>query len=248
MTTSTVLQLGQKINIVKVDYDINVVVTGTQTKEEAIPFGTAYQDDSSLDKGKTQTITEGKDGLKDVTYDFVSQNGKISKRTVTGENIKEQPVNQVVAQGTKTAPQSYYGSSYGNSVTVVASRGVGNVGGMSWPLSGSFLSGFGPRWGRLHKGIDILGKTGQTYYAAQSGTVIFAGWDGSGYGNTIVIDHGNGVQTRYAHSSGFLVGVGAQVSRGQAIGLVGSTGNAKGPHLHFEVIVNGSQVNPLGYL
>ncbi|MDI6880631.1 MAG: M23 family metallopeptidase, partial [Desulfitobacteriaceae bacterium] len=83
--------------------------------------------------------------------------------------------------------------------------------------------------------------------AAAAGTVVSAGWDG-GYGKMILIDHGNGVMTRYAHSSQLLVSVGQRVAKGQTIGLVGVTGNTTGPHLHFEVISNGSTLNPLSYL
>jgi murein DD-endopeptidase MepM/ murein hydrolase activator NlpD len=103
------------------------------------------------------------------------------------------------------------------------------------------------RWGRMHEGIDIAAGYGTPIAAAASGTVITAGWEG-GYGNLIVIDHGNGLATAYAHQSSFAVGYGAHVSQGQTIGYVGCTGHCYGPHLHFEVRVNGTPVDPLGYL
>ena len=119
--------------------------------------------------------------------------------------------------------------------------------GLIWPVSGPVVSGFGMRWGRMHEGIDIAVGYGTPIHAAASGTVITAAWEG-GYGNLIVIDHGNGLATAYAHQSSFAVGYGAHVSQGQTIGYVGCTGHCFGPHLHFEVRVNGAAVDPLGYL
>lgn len=118
--------------------------------------------------------------------------------------------------------------------------------GLIWPCSGPITSGYGMRWGRLHAGIDIAAGYGAPIHAAASGTVIFAGWMG-GYGNFVIIDHGGGMATAYAHQSSIAVGGGA-VSQGQVIGYVGSTGHSFGPHLHFEVRINGSPVDPLGYL
>jgi murein DD-endopeptidase MepM/ murein hydrolase activator NlpD len=103
------------------------------------------------------------------------------------------------------------------------------------------------RWGRMHEGIDISAGTGTPIAAAAAGTVISAGWMG-GYGNLVVIDHGGGLATAYAHLSGFGVGSGQSVGQGQVIGYVGCTGHCYGPHVHFEVRVNGAAVDPLGYL
>ncbi len=118
--------------------------------------------------------------------------------------------------------------------------------GFIWPVNGVVTSGFGWRWGRMHEGIDIAAPTGTSIRAAAAGTVIFAGWMG-GYGNLTIIDHGNGLATAYGHQSAIYVG-GGSVSQGTVIGAVGSTGNSTGPHLHFEVRVNGTAVDPMGYL
>jgi murein DD-endopeptidase MepM/ murein hydrolase activator NlpD len=135
-----------------------------------------------------------------------------------------------------------------------AQQGAGSTGsgtpsasGFIWPVSGTVVSGFGMRWGRLHEGIDIAASSGTPIWAAAAGTVIHAGWLG-GYGNLVVVDHGNGLATAYAHASAILVGVGQQVAQGETVALVGSTGNSSGPHLHFEVRVNGTAVDPLLYL
>lgn len=116
-----------------------------------------------------------------------------------------------------------------------------------WPLSDRVTSEYGPRWGRIHEGIDIAGAHGAPIHAAESGRVDYAGWIG-GYGNTIVIDHGGGMTTLYGHMDGFAVSAGQTVSIGQAIGTVGNTGFSQGPHLHFEVRVGGAPVNPRKYL
>jgi murein DD-endopeptidase MepM/ murein hydrolase activator NlpD len=125
--------------------------------------------------------------------------------------------------------------------------GAPSASGFIWPVNGPVVSGFGMRWGRLHEGIDIAAASGTPIRAAAEGTVIHAGWLG-GYGNLVVVDHGNGLATAYAHASAILVAVGQRVAQGETIALVGSTGNSSGPHLHFEVRVNGVAVDPLGYL
>jgi murein DD-endopeptidase MepM/ murein hydrolase activator NlpD len=119
--------------------------------------------------------------------------------------------------------------------------------GFVWPVSGTVTSSFGMRWGRMHEGIDIAAGSGTQIVASAAGTVISAGWMG-GYGNLVVIDHGGGLATAYAHMSGFAVGGGQSVAQGQVIGYVGCTGTCYGPHVHFEVRVNGAAVDPLGYL
>ena len=119
--------------------------------------------------------------------------------------------------------------------------------GFIWPVSGPVVSPFGMRWGRLHAGIDIAVPYGTPIEAAAAGRVALAGWVG-GYGNYTCIDHGGGIATCYAHQSSIAVGTGQSVAQGQVIGYVGCTGHCFGPHLHFEVRVNGQPVDPLGYL
>jgi murein DD-endopeptidase MepM/ murein hydrolase activator NlpD len=133
-----------------------------------------------------------------------------------------------------------------------AQRGTVSVGGVSasgyiWPAAGPVTSTFGWRWGRMHEGIDIAAPSGTPIRSAAGGTVIYAGWLG-GYGNLVVVDHGGGVSTAYAHMSSIASGTGQGVVQGQVIGYVGSTGHSTGPHLHFEVRINGQAVDPLAYL
>jgi murein DD-endopeptidase MepM/ murein hydrolase activator NlpD len=116
-----------------------------------------------------------------------------------------------------------------------------------WPMNGTFTSPFGMRWGRLHAGIDIAAPIGTPIRAADTGTVQIASWYG-GYGNYTCIGHGGGISTCYGHQSSIGVSVGQTVSQGQIIGACGSTGHSTGPHLHFEIRINGDPVDPMGYL
>jgi len=125
--------------------------------------------------------------------------------------------------------------------------GSPSASGFIWPVLGPVTSPFGWRWGRMHEGIDIAAPSGTPIAASAAGTVIYAGWLG-GYGNVVVIDHGGGISTTYGHQSSLAVGNGSYVAQGQTIGYVGSTGHSTGPHVHFEVRLNGVPQDPLGYL
>jgi murein DD-endopeptidase MepM/ murein hydrolase activator NlpD len=119
--------------------------------------------------------------------------------------------------------------------------------GFIWPVQGPITSPFGPRWGSFHPGIDIGIPEGTPIHAAAAGTIIYCGWE-SGYGNLVVIDHHNGLATAYGHQSRIAVSCNQNVAQGDVIGYSGCTGYCTGPHLHFEVRVNGAPVDPLGYL
>jgi murein DD-endopeptidase MepM/ murein hydrolase activator NlpD len=133
---------------------------------------------------------------------------------------------------------------------IVSSTGAGvapSAAGLIWPVSAPVTSPFGMRWGRMHEGIDLGASYGTPIHAAAAGVVVYASWLG-GYGNLAVIDHGGGLSTAYGHQSQIAVSYGQHVAQGEVIGYVGSTGHSTGPHLHFEVRINGSAVDPLGYL
>jgi murein DD-endopeptidase MepM/ murein hydrolase activator NlpD len=144
---------------------------------------------------------------------------------------------------TIAAAQSAQATAAGDAVSTSGSSG----GQLGWPVAGPVTSGFGSRWGRMHEGIDIAVGAGTPVHAAAAGMVVYAGWM-SGYGNIVVLDHGNGLSTAYAHNSSLAVGQGATVGKGFVIALSGSTGHSTGPHVHFEVRVNGAPVDPLAYL
>ncbi|AUS09981.1 peptidase M23 [Laceyella sacchari] len=148
------------------------------------------------------------------------------------------------------------GLSYQCTLTEVANIGKPSASGFLRPISKQFqkTSGFGPRWGRMHKGLDFGCKKGVTPIIAAKGGIVVAslyGTPGSGfnnYGNAVLIDHGNGVQTLYAHMEVRKVQKGQHVAQGQPVGICGKTGRSTGPHLHFEIRINGGQVNPEKYI
>ena len=167
------------------------------------------------------------------------------KEIVTSEKIvsdlyKEQPKEETV---TKTKTTVKVASAGVNTSNKKVNLGVSLI----RPVSGTITSRFGQRWGRSHTGLDIGASTGTKIKAAAAGTVTKSGY-ASAYGYLIVISHGNGVETYYAHCSALYAKAGQKVSQGQVIAAVGSTGRSTGPHLHLEIRVNGVAQNPLNYL
>jgi murein DD-endopeptidase MepM/ murein hydrolase activator NlpD len=184
------------------------------------------------------------------------QQGALSDvRSSTREMLDEQQSLQAssaaIAAQIRSAEASATSSSGSASSSGGYSPGTPSSSGLIWPVNGPVVSPFGYRClegiCRVHEGIDIAVPSGTPIHAAAAGTVIVAGWE-EGYGNIIVIDHGHSLATAYAHQQGFAVGAGAHVAQGQVIGYSDCTGRCFGPHLHFEVRVNGTAVDPMGYL
>lgn len=138
-------------------------------------------------------------------------------------------------------------STYGPGHCGTIYTGSVGVGVFLWPTTERWLSGYDYN-PNIHPAIDIAGSTGNPIWASDNGVVVYSGWSNYGYGNLIVIDHGNGWQTLYAHLNSINVGCGQSVNQGQLIGGLGSTGNSSGPHLHFEMIYVGTKVNPWNFL
>ncbi len=232
------LQIGEEISLTKQEPLVSVVVTKEVTVEETIAHTTEYKDTKKLLKGENKVVTEGADGKKKVTYEIKEANGATLEKEAVKEVIVAEPVTEVINKGTGSIQLSSRSASY--------NRNGGN-GTLSWPLSNNKISSpYGTRSRGFHSGIDLVAKTGTPVYAAAGGKVVLSSWY-YGYGNCVVVDHGNGLKTRYAHLSGYSVKVGDTVGRGQQVGKSGNTGNSTGPHLHFEVIVNGSTKNPVNY-
>lgn len=225
----SVLKIEQELNVTILEPLVEVIVDKEVFKKEVIPYEKKVEENSTMFKGDTKVKQEGKNGQKDVTYKVSEQNGVLIGKEVLDEEIIEEATPYIVIKGTKIIP----------------SRGDGEF---AWPAVGGYISSKqGQRWGKLHKGIDIARPSDRTIKAADNGIIKFAGWSG-GYGNKVVIDHQNGYETVYAHLSSIDVNVGQSVSQGMALGVMGSTGNSTGVHLHFEIYKNGSLENPLDYI
>lgn len=185
--------------------------------------------------------TEGENGEQKVLLRVTFTDGVQTDAVVTGTEITKEPVNEVIVKGSKDGEYPAGSSSAGTS-----------VGQFIWPLpyTHTISSLYEWRWGRMHWGVDISdsGVYGQAIVASDGGTVTFAGNDGGGYGNYVVIDHGNGYQTIYGHASELAVTTGQSVAQGDTIAYVGSTGNSTGPHLHFEIVENGEKIDPLTFV
>lgn len=204
----------------------NVLV---ETEEESIPYDTKTVNDSSIYKGKSIVKQAGVRGVKTRTVTITYVDGAEISRDTTEFAVTKEPVDKIVHKGTK------------------APADAADAPNFIWPLSGPISSPFGPRWGRMHYGIDIAISEGTSVKAAASGTVLRA-FDNGGYGLFVEIDHGGGWITRYGHNSKLLVKPGDHVSRGEVISKSGNTGTSTGPHLHFEIRKNGTPVDPQLYL
>ena len=223
---------SDRTKLVKAEPYLHLVTTYSLTRQENIPYQVKYERDAKLYRGQERVKKPGVPGEKVVEYQVVSRNGATVSKEVTNETITKEAENKIVLRGTKV---------------MVASRGDGGSGQLGWPLRGQITSRYGYRGREFHTGLDINGNTGDPIYAAEAGKVIFAARQGN-YGRCVLIDHGDGLLTRYAHASALKVSVGDKVERGDIVALVGSSGRSTGSHLHFEVIVNGSFRNPLNYL
>lgn len=218
------IMVGDRINVTVPEPELSVVVKKQETYQEEYNLPVEYVYNDSQYTTYSNVLNEGSAGYREVVADVTYVNGAVSSRDIKSETVISAAEAQVVEVGTVTPP------------TFIR------------PISGGYLtSGFGARWGTIHKGIDWGVSTGTSVMASCSGTVVQAGWYG-GYGYCITISHGNGMQTRYAHLSRVLVNVGQTVNQGEVIGRSGNTGDSTGPHLHFEIIEYGVAVNPLTYL
>ncbi|MDD4169761.1 MAG: M23 family metallopeptidase [Desulfotomaculaceae bacterium] len=224
------LSTGQVLRISQGAPLINVIATRQVTVDEEIPFKVEIKEDDSLFSGEKKVIREGVPGQRIVTYRITRENGLETGREVCEQNIICEPLDEIMVKGSQT---------------MLASRG--GTARLNWPCAGSVSSSFGMRGGRMHQGIDLSAGYGSPITSSAGGTIIFAGWEG-GYGKMVEVSHGGGLVTRYAHLSSTSVSTGQHVDRGQLLGLAGATGRATGPHLHFEVIINGQQRNPINYL
>lgn len=256
-----IIQIDQKLKISVATPRIGVKTVANVTIDRTIPFTTTKVDDDTLDVGKTEVSQQGSNGNKRIEAQITTINDVEISNEILSEKLVVSPIEQVEKIGTKVpetpkpeesadesernptakSPNSSKSNSEKSSGTSASS------GNFIRPAEGTFTSRYGYRGKEFHTGLDIANSTGTSVKAADSGTVVSAGWQGN-YGYCVVIDHGNGYQTLYAHNSKLHVSAGDKVSKGQKIASMGSTGRSTGPHCHFEIKKNGQTVNPANYI
>lgn len=243
----TKMQIGEKIKLEVPEPILSISTVEQATFKELIPAEIEYVEFSDLYEDETKVYQEGNDGLKEITVNVHKINGKEVGRESVSEKLLKEPKIKVIAYGTKKKPKPTTMNNNGGSSSSVKPS---NSGQFMHPLNGGgrISSGYGSRWGTYHRGIDIAAPAGTPIYAAASGTVAYSGYNNGGFGKMIIIDHGNGYQTYYAHNSSLYVQVGQSVSKGQNIAGVGSTGDSTGNHVHFEIRKNGTPINPYNYI
>ena len=230
------LQIGEQLTLsASVPY-LTMTVVQQERYVDEVQYDIEYTDSASMYQGDYKVTSPGEFGAADVVANVTYVNGQEMERTVLSAVTLKEPVTEQRLQGTKERPTWY------------------PTGTFRWPTSGRITSYFGGRkspggiGSTNHKGLDIANSRGTPIYAADGGTVVYAGWYG-GYGYTVRIRHdGTGYETLYAHNSSLQVRVGQHVYKGQQIAKMGSTGNSTGSHCHFEIRLNGVARNPLNYI
>lgn len=207
--------------------DVDIVVNDTRLVD--IEPSVKIERSEELLIGESK-VTEGKKGKKEQNINITYRNGEKKSVSVLSENIIEQSSSKVITKGTKSILNGT------SAVFTSPTRG------------GTITSNFGERWGKNHNGLDIAGNIGDPVMAVLDGKVKSTFYERDGYGNVVILEHEGGIETRYAHMSKIGVKIGDTIKKGDIVGEVGSTGRSTGPHLHFEVRVNGSPVDPQKYI
>ena len=229
ITEDSVLQIGQELNV-KIDKPVvSVRVVEEYKKEEEFMPELIVTEDADKYVTYRKQVNPGKKGKKEVTINNIYIDGLLQETINKEIEVLDKGESERIVVGTKQLPPK------------------AATGKFRSPATGRLTSGFGSRWGTVHNGIDIANSIGTPIYAADGGTVKTANWQG-GFGNLVIIDHGNGFQTYYGHSSKLLVTDGQKVAKGEKIALMGSTGNSTGFHVHFEIRKNGTPQNPYDYI
>jgi murein DD-endopeptidase MepM/ murein hydrolase activator NlpD len=225
---NNLIRVGQELDLTVVQPLLSVQTVEKRTERFELPYDTSYIEDASMTAGTRETVAPGQSGLKEVIYLTTRINGEFKEEKAAEEKIIRPSVSAIVRKGTKVT------------------QGVG-TGAWVWPVyKAKLTSDFGKRWGSFHPGADMVSDN-RAIMASDHGKVVFAGWK-SGYGNCIIVDHQNGYSTLYGHLSKIQVKKDKLVQKGEKIGVMGTTGNSTGVHLHFEVRKGEAQLNPLNYL
>ena len=224
---------GDELIVTKEEAALEVRITRIETREEEVAFAVETTRSNEYTKGTTKVLQEGQNGLRRVTFQNVyDTNNVLVEQTILSTEVIKEPVNKKVVQGTKKVTSS--------------TKFITGSGQFIWPVPNYRYCS---RWyGGRHRGVDICAPAGTPIYASAGGTVTKAGYNkagaGTGYGYSLIINHGGGYSTVYAHCLSLTVSAGPTVKQGQLIGYVGSTGRSTGNHCHFEVRLNGSYIPP----
>ena len=224
---------GDELIVTKQEAALEVRITRIETREEEVAFAIETTKSNEYTKGTTKVLQEGQNGLRRVTFQNVyDTNNVLVEQTILSTEVIKEPVNKKVVQGTKKVKSS--------------TKFITGSGQFIWPVPNYRYCS---RWyGGRHRGVDICAPAGTPIYASAGGTVTKAGYNkagaGTGYGYSVIINHGGGYSSVYAHCLSLTVSAGQTVKQGQLIGYVGSTGRSTGNHCHFEIRLNGSYIPP----
>ena len=229
------IHVGDKLVVSKSVSMLTVTNTKREVYTEEIPYTTNYTKSDKYYTTYSKVTKQGVPGEQEVTALVTYEDGVVVNRQILTTVVLTEPVAREITVGTKA-------------VLVPSHNPGASPSGFIWPTIGGYVScGFQGYKG--HTGMDIAGcGYGSNIYASAAGTVVKAKWGKTGYGNYIIIDHGGGIQTLYAHNSNLYVKVGQYVNQGDVIAAMGSSGNSTGTHCHFEIRVNGQYMNPAKYV
>lgn len=242
ITNPDICRAGDELLIQKAEPFLQVEYTKSIVTKTEIPYDSVTQEDDTLPSGKTEVVTEGEMGIQTDVTEIKYLDGEEISVTNLDTQLTKEPVTQVIAVGTGLNVQEDVSAH-----TSYDFNGTLGIGQYIWPVDGGYISDpFVSN--RNHKGLDIAAPSGTSIFAGASGTVVSAGWNSGGYGYFVMIDHQNGYATLYGHMSKVMAVAGQWVNAGDVIGLVGSTGDSTGNHLHFEVRYNNVCQNPQDYI
>jgi murein DD-endopeptidase MepM/ murein hydrolase activator NlpD len=225
---NNLIRIGEELDLTVLQPLLALKTVEQRLSSVEVPFSTEYIEDDTLKVGIQEIISDGVPGLKQVAMNTTRIDGEFIEETEVGETLIRPATQAIVKKGTLIVP------------------GIG-TGQFAWPVYRAKLtSDYGKRWGSFHPGTDMVSEH-SGIVASDHGKVIFAGWK-TGYGNCIIIDHENGYSTLYGHLSKISVVVDERIQKGDKIGIMGSTGQATGVHLHFEIRKGEQQENPMKYL
>lgn len=209
---------------------LNIEIKICQKESLPINPSLSIKTSDTMNIGTSKVDCDGEPGLKDIVKESIYLNNKLVNEKVISEKVIKQPKDKIVIRGTKGPLPSNKDFAF-----------------IEKPSRGAITSNFGERWGKTHKGIDIAGNIGDPINCPLDGVVTYSGWM-DGYGNVIIVNHGDGLETRYGHCSKLNAKKNDKINKSDIIAFIGNTGNSTGPHLHFEVRKNGEAINPIKYI